>query len=144
MDETTLISHGESSAAVSNISNELMKLKLIATSNHDDIVRPAWTLWLHVKWRRACYLAYSEYYFEAWITSTKESDGPRVSIDQLDLRWRHGGTRGQETRNGEEMVAKEDRTYAYGITCETDLCTRAVATHQGVAWTATTPDGCVA
>ena len=101
-------------------------------------------LWLHVRWRSNCYVAYAEYYFEAWVTSTADSGGPRVPVNQLELRWRHGGTRGHESRDGVDMIAKDDRVYAYGIACESDLCVIGTAHFNGASWSAVTPGGCVA
>jgi hypothetical protein len=101
-----------------------------------------WTLWLHVRWHYGCYYLYAEYYFEAWITSTADPNGPRQAIDTLELKWRHGSTRGHEVSNGVDMVAKDEKVYASFFVCDTDLCARGVATYQGVTWGVASPQDC--
>ena len=99
-------------------------------------------LWIHAKWSYGCYAAYAEYYFETWITSTQDTGGPRVAVDQLTLNWRHGSTRGSETVNNVDMVAKSDRVYSYGFGCDFELCVHGLARHQGAIGGVTAPEAC--
>jgi hypothetical protein len=138
----TPVSSSSSSASARSNESSLRSMQLDPDNLPADAVKPLWTLWLHVRWQTSCYFLYSEYYFEAWVTSTAAPGGPRAAIDTLDLRWRHGGTRGQEVRNNVDMVGKDDRMYANGFSCDNDLCAIAVATHRGIAWAASTPEGC--
>ena len=139
----TPVSSSSATASAKNDETTLRSMQLDPDNlPADSPVQPKWTLWLHVRWQTSCYFLYSEYYFETWITSTADPNGPRQAVDTLDLRWRHGGTRGQEVRNGVDMVGKDDRMYANGFACDTDLCAIGVATHQGVTWGASAPHGC--
>lgn len=100
-------------------------------------------IWLNVKWHYNCYYFYAEYYFEAWTTSTADPNGPRVSVDQIEIYWRHNDARGHEVRNNADMVAKDDRVYSTGTMCDTDMCISGRATHKGITWGVNNPDLCI-
>lgn len=97
--------------------------------------------WLHVKNRGTSYLGYAEYYFEAWVTSGAADDSPRVPVDLLEITWRHGGTHGHEAKENADMIGKPDRIYGLNIGVDS-MCVLAVATLNGVRWSASSPPGC--
>ncbi len=100
------------------------------------------TAWLHLKWNSNCYVLYAEYYFEAWVTSTEDPNSERVPVDLLEIRWRHGETRGQEALENSAMIAKSDRVYGNVWSCDSDICLGAIATRNGHKWGAASPASC--
>lgn len=118
------------------------EFELMSRLSDDDIYQILFApIWLNVKWHYNCYYVYAEYYFEAWTTSTADSNGPRTPVNQIEIYWRHGGTRGHEVKNNADMVAKSDRTYNLG--CDTDMCVSGRATHNGISWGVNNPTTCV-
>ena len=100
-------------------------------------------LWLHVRWQSNCYFLYAEYYFEAWVTKTADAGGARVPVGLIEIKWRHGGTRGHEAKENADMIGKSDRVYANGIVCESDICVHGIATNAGVTWSTSSPNPCI-
>ena len=144
--ENILIARRESISTFGCNSNRMTSLRASNSKKiSSDVEVVASSLWLHVKGRTSCYYLYAEYYFEAWVTSTADPNGPRYPVDKITLFWRHGDVRGREDGVGVDMVAKDDRTYATGFQCDSDLCVNATVEHAGFSpWSASTPDGCMA
>jgi len=98
-------------------------------------------IYLHVKWHYNCYYFYAEYYYEAWVTSTIDPGGPRLTVDRIELWWKHGPVHDFKAENGITMVAHTDKTYNSG--CDEEICVKAILRHNGLTAVAMSPENCI-
>ena len=95
---------------------------------------------MHSNW----YMFYAEYYFETWVTSTADPNGPRVTVPSLELKWRYGDTRGVERGANVTMVSKSERLYATSVFGPGEMCSHGLCTDdQGGTGFVSTPNACI-
>ena len=100
------------------------------------------TLWLHHRIRRTCWYFKALYEYEGFVTTEKDPNSPRVTVDRIAVHiWRpiDGANYWHECLKS-DYCAKSDEVYHTGGACG-KTCAYATATYFGQSWS--TREGCV-